>query len=210
MSRRILKKKDTDDDSKPEKEGIEPETKPPSPPPVPTSNNRKIKIHVDYDQSDIFVQKMSESNPAVVDLYKMSKRIIANLHNYFNDRLNVTTVPIKAFTKELNCAGIKFKPFNPEIDLYVVVKAEYSEKTSYFAAASSCILDQVSGRPVVGVYFLNLAKMELNWIKEYFYFSTFVHEFTHILGFTNDLFDKYIDPKTGKRLGKKNVAKGNP
>jgi hypothetical protein len=50
--------------------------------------------------------------------------------------------------------------------------------------------------------------MELTWIKEYFYFSTFVHEFTHILGFSNDLWKNYIDPETGKNLGADKVAKG--
>jgi hypothetical protein len=59
----------------------------------------------------------------------------------------------------------------------------------------------------MGIFFLNFAKMELNWIKEYFYFSTFAHEFTHILGFSDDLFKMYIDPLTGKRLGKRNVMK---
>lgn len=107
----------------------------------------------------------------------------------------------------MSCAGIVIQPFSNDIDLYVVIKAEYNKQTSYFAAASSCILDQTSGRPVIGVYFLNFAKMELNWIKEYFYFSTFAHEFTHILGFTNDLWKHYIDPKTNRKLGLKNVSK---
>lgn len=87
----------------------------------------------------------------------------------------------------MSCGEFTIQPFSSEIDLYIIVKAENDKKTQYFAAASSCILDKLSGRPIVGIYFLNFAKMELNWIKEYFYFSTFVHEFTHILGFSNDL-----------------------
>lgn len=98
-----------------------------------------------------------------------------------------TPKPKNKLQNSVICAGITVKPFSKDIDLYVVIKAEYNKKTSYFAAASSCLLDELTGRPVVGVYFLNFAKMELNWIKEYFYFSTFVHEFTHILGFSDNL-----------------------
>lgn len=103
--------------------------------------NRRIRIHIDYKQSDAFVKKFSEANPKVVDLYKMSKRIVSNIQHYFTHRLNVTTPIITKFKKEVQCAGISIKPYSNKIDLYVVIKAEWDQNTSYFAAASSCIFD---------------------------------------------------------------------
>jgi Leishmanolysin len=38
-------------------------------------------------------------------------------------------------------------------------------------------------------------------LNEYLYFSTFAHEFTHILGFSNDLFPNYVVPGSTQKRG---------
>jgi Leishmanolysin len=43
---------------------------------------------------------------------------------------------------------------------------------------------------------LNFAFIKVQKIYQYLYFSTFAHEFTHILGFSDDLYKHYIDPVT--------------
>ena len=94
-------------------------------------------------------------------------------------------------------------------DLYILIKPQDDVNTSYFAAASSCDRSDVDNRPFFGIYFLNFAKMEGTKIKEHFYFSTFAHEFTHILGFSSSLYDKYVKPDGSPRpenevIGSKN------
>lgn len=81
-----------------------------------------------------------------------------------------------------------------------MVKPENDKDSSYFAAASTCTLIDINDRPVKGIYYLNFAGMTLTKLKEFYYFSTFAHELTHILGFSETLFEFYRkEDKTTKR-----------
>lgn len=139
-------------------------------------------------------------DPTLTGLYDMSKRILSNVKAYieahftvnFNERFNDATS---------TCSGVTFPDIvNEEIDLYIMVQPENDASAPYFAAASTCSLSAVDGRPVKGIYYLNFAGMEKSKLKEYFYPSTFVHELTHILGFSESLYVHYkLDDKTTSR-----------
>ena len=59
----------------------------------------------------------------------------------------------------------------------------------------------------MGVYYLNFAKMVLGKLHSYHYFSTFSHEFTHILGFSDNRFTDFVDADR-KQLPKDKILKG--
>jgi leishmanolysin len=122
----------------------------------------------------------------------MSIRIVESVRRYFTKTLIVNFTPDYSFSGG-TCYQKRIPSFNRPVDLYIVISPENDKSTSYFAAALPCYTSKRDGRPTVGAYILNYAFLKVSPIYEYLYFSTFAHEFTHILGFTNDLFDRFVD-----------------
>jgi hypothetical protein len=103
--------------------------------------------------------------------------------------------------REFICDTITIPAMSLEdTDLFVAVVPESDKKTSYFAAALPCAFSSSEMRPIIGAFFINFAFIKVERFHQYFYFSVFVHEFTHILGFSQDLFYLYIDPITLQKL----------
>lgn len=127
----------------------------------------------------------------------MSKRILTNVKSYFEAHLTVKhydTLTVDSFDCGDTGNTVTFPALtNEPYDLYIMIKPLADTETAYFAAASSCNRSSVDSRPFSGVYYLNFAKMKGTKIKEHFYFSTFAHEFTHILGFSSSLFTYFRD-----------------
>lgn len=114
----------------------------------------------------------------------MSKRIIKSVQAYFEQNFEVNSEQTFTTAAPTVCKEITIPAFTKDIDLYITIKAENDGTKAYFAAASQCAVSADNGRPVIGIYYLNFAGMETSKVKEYLYFSTYAHEFTHILGFT--------------------------
>lgn len=125
----------------------------------------------------------------------MSKRILDNVKTFLEKYIEVTKgTQSLVLGSAINCNEISVDPFNKDIDLHISIKAENDSDKEYFAAASQCSQSATDSRPVMGIYYLNFAWMEKTKTKEYLYFSTFVHELTHILGFSKTLFADYRRP----------------
>lgn len=153
---------------------------------------RNFRIMIDYSKSDTFIS----SNTALTSLYEMSKRILVNTKQYFETHLKIMspeTISIPASSCGIPSITTNAVTDQP-IDLYVIINAENDAGTSYFAAASTCKTDETTARPIVGVYYLNFANMKGSKMYEFFYFTTYTHEFMHIIFFSAGLFDKYRDP----------------
>jgi len=94
-------------------------------------------------------------------------------------------------------------------DLVLLVVARYNPK-KVIASSGACFLSE-EGRPVIGGILYNLnAKPNTTEIPEAYYenmLKTTLHEFGHILGFTPNLFDRFIDPETGNNLKKPTIEK---
>ena len=73
----------------------------------------------------------------------------------------------------------------------VTAKAEPNE--SYVAAAMPCQLDPKTGRPTIGHIMFNLSFMKLGKKDFQANVETTLHELTHVLGFTNQLFKSFRD-----------------
>ena len=89
------------------------------------------------------------------------------------------------------CNTVDLPAFKMNIDLYVMVETINKPNESAFATAWSCSQDKFSARPTTGVYELNLAFIINSKMNYLLYYSTFIHEFTHILFFSKDLFNQF-------------------
>ena len=122
-----------------------------------------------------------------------------SVKSYFETYLSVNFYDMMYAATTRNCGvgelSVTFPAVAPAqpFDLYIMIKPQNDINTSYFAAATSCDKSAVDNRPFSGIYYLNFAKMEGTKIKEYFYFSTYAHEFTHILGFSSSQFGLFKD-----------------
>lgn len=78
-----------------------------------------------------------------------------------------------------------------EADLRLIIIPEFNTQSSHFAAASAAYLSPIDGRPMVGLYYLNFATLKASKTNSWQYFNIFAHEFTHVLGFSDNLFPNY-------------------
>lgn len=159
--------------------------------PTVTDGWHQMRIFVDYS----YGQKFIASNSGLNSKYQMSVRLVESVRDYFQRYLTVNYMPSMTFSGG-SCYNNKVAAFTKPIDLFITVAPENDPSTDYFAAATSCYLSSRDKRPTMGAYILNLAFLDSAPLNEYLYFSTFAHEFTHILGFADNLFPKYVRPGT--------------
>lgn len=150
-----------------------------------------FRIGIDYSYAD----KLIASNSGLKSKYELSIRLVESVRNYFHKYFEVNYFPTMDF-KGGSCQGNKLSAFTKPVDLYITIVPENDPSTDYFAAAAPCYLSPRDGRPTIGAYILNFAFLETSYLNEYLYFSTFAHEFTHILGFSDNLFPKFVKPGT--------------
>jgi len=88
-----------------------------------------------------------------------------------------------------------------EADLVILVTSEYNTDADYVAYSIPCSLDWDTNRPTYGMLSINLATLEtaqLVQLSDNLY--TVLHEMTHLLGFSQNLYQYYIDPSTNELL----------
>ena len=158
-----------------------------------------MRILVDFKHAKQFLQQ----NPSLQPKYEMSVRLVQSTKLYFEQALQVNYPNLMNFAGG-TCYKLPVPAFSRRADLYIVIKPESDSTTSYFAAATSCYLSQRDGRPIIGAYILNYHFLKTAKINEYLYFSTFAHEFTHILGFSDNLFDRFV--RNGSKIPKSEVT----
>lgn len=159
-----------------------------------------LRIFVDYS----YANQLIASNSGLSSRYQMSIRLVESVRTFWQSTLQVNYMPTMTFSGG-SCYNNKIPSFQMPIDLYITIYPQNDASTDYFAAATPCYLSSRDGRPTVGAYILNFAFLQPTVINEYLYFSTFAHEFTHILGFSNDLFPRYVDGN-GNKLGLSRVV----
>ena len=153
-----------------------------------------LRIFVDYS----YANQLIASNSGLSSRYQMSIRLVESVRTFWQNALMVNFMPTMTFSGG-SCYNNKIPSFQMPIDLFITLYPQNDPSTDYFAAATPCYLSSRDGRPTVGAYILNFAFLQATAVNEYLYFSTFAHEFTHILGFSNDLFPRYVNPQTGAK-----------
>ena len=143
------------------------------------------------------LDSFTASNPQLTSHSELSKRVLKRVATYISTYFRVNfyqSTLIPAFI----CSTVSSsRSFTASFDLYVVILGESSTNESYFAYASPCLTESSTGRTVLGSFTLNYAYISLNPRREFSYFPVFLHEITHLLGFSSDEYSNYIDKQTG-------------
>jgi len=161
---------------------------------------RKLRIDLNYDLLDSF----SVQYPNLASKIGISRRLLARVKRYFESTLEVYSLDVLTF-KPSTCNGQSLQGFSKEVDLMIYVTPETQDK-GYFAAAVSCYQNPIDQRSSVGIYFLSFVNMKDTKLHEYMYYSTFAHEFTHILGFSANLYGLFVD-SSRNIIGQSNIIK---
>jgi len=142
------------------------------------------------DRRELYVQGMTKA----VNTLKSLLRVKPHQLNWgFYDE-DIEEIGINRWNKSLignNTKGMK----NLDIDLFIFVrfgdKEEMGELT--LASAGARFLEPGNGKPLIGIVNIN---REVDYSKEnslQYFEGTIIHEFTHILGFSNYYFTKYFN-----------------
>ena len=162
---------------------------------------RQYRIFVDYYQADTFVK----NNDKYAARDNVSKRLMDATAKYSMEMLRVKSVENFSFDG-LKCNDIQIPAFNKKADLYVLINTIGKKETEAFATAVACSQENGTNRPNVGIYDLNLEHIVDSKMNLLLYFSTFTHEFAHILFFNNDMYHQFKRPD-GSSLPKDEVMK---
>ena len=156
----------------------------------------QMRIHIDLSQAD----KLVSENPSLNAMHQIARRLIESTRTYFQSFFQVNAEPVLK-SDGGKCGPLAIGGFEVSADTYIGIYAENDANAPYFAAATACDISTRDNRPYVGVYILNFARMKPSPLYEYFYFSVFAHEFTHIIGFSSSLYPYYVIPGTSTKRG---------
>ena len=160
-----------------------------------------IRIHADYSNLN---QRM---DPKYLNF--ITEKIVPATVNYLESILNVIPFPTQiAFGKAKNCyealIPYRLRYVGAHADLVLFVTASPTQD-DFLAWATSCFFEVGTGRPVAGQININLNGISLNEVDFLDQLRIFIHETTHVLGFSNFLYSSFIDPETGKKLSEDSV-----
>lgn len=131
-------------------------------------------------------------------------QLMPNAINYFQSALKVVrlTTNVKA---EFTCYGLTppsdLSTTCVASDIIILVGTENDGTSGARAISGTCGLSKTNNRPSLGALIFNLDLMDLTSVplQEQF-LVTAMHEMTHILGFSKQVYPYFIDPVTGSRL----------
>ena len=156
----------------------------------------ELRIKFGFD----WVNEYLASRPSLQASFEISSKQLQSVRNYFENILQVRNYQIPSI-RPLKCDDLTIPEMTMEgYNLYVAVQPESDEGSSYFAAAIPCAFSSRDLRPIIGNFIINFAFIKVEVLQQFLYFSVFAHEFTHILGFSQNLFYLYIDPNTIQQL----------
>lgn len=151
-----------------------------------------MKLHVDLTRLENI---KLESNGA--ELYRVfAGIIIPGVLKHIEETIYVKTDGYTTL-RDIGCSTIDQigEYFNLEVQADLVIFFRYVNKLDgSVASAISCQVDPVTKRPIAGLVNINIHSMG-NVQQGYrsAHFMTILHEIYHVLGFTNNYYDKYRD-----------------
>ena len=166
---------------------------------------RNMRIHADVSRLEGL--SSVSGGPALYDGFV--NVIIPSMLKHLEESIQVKS-ELKMTIKAQGCEAIKDIGvyLNQEIEADLVIFFVYSNKNDgTVASALDCHVDPLNKRPIAGVVDINVATMD-NVTQPYrnAHIATIIHEVYHILGFTSDYYDKFIDAN-GAIIAKSNVVK---
>lgn len=165
---------------------------------VPVSEH-SFSLEVDFSLFDKAVEAGKKENQEWAlseDLENQISAIKENfskVKNYIGEFFRVT------FKEELKipaykCSSKRYS-FGPvyvkNIDFYIFVFLENNENSESPIQAINCLVEEESGRPVVGVVLINLLTTSSSQPDSRQLFRRYLHEFFHMLGYNSYIFQNF-------------------
>lgn len=154
-----------------------------------SSTQSPIRIHYEYINFDLGSESL---NTYFID------QLIPAADSFFKNTMRVNNLLSPLKLNEVECDMIRGPASHKEIgvndtDLIIYISSEYNTIDGFVAYASPCELDpDFRDIPILGYAVINSAYFPLSDLESHF--STIVHEFYHIFGFNNFLFDYWKKP----------------
>jgi hypothetical protein len=143
------------------------------------------KFNLELDVEDLkkyFGENMVErSDIAIVELQKLKSYMNTFFTVYFAPRLKFGNVKCVESRYEIS------KKYLADVDFYLKAIPEDNKDDPNIAGSAKCMVEK-SGRAVVGLIFLNMPRMTQEGLGPNDLFMRILHEFTHLLGFSGDVF----------------------
>lgn len=193
-----------------------------------TEDRQNIRVHFDMtaiddstaDESQCTKETSSCQSTDILDDNKRAiiKETMTNVQSFIHNLVNVTRNedPI-SINVPSGLDKSKYPKTINDVDLYIFVVARpFGKKSTTMATAVPMSFNQNlkdKERPLTGLITLNPSKLPSK-AQNYDsgdrqFFVTVVHELTHILAFSNNLFSHWIDRKTGNNYDSSSFVKIN-
>jgi hypothetical protein len=157
-----------------------------------TPSVRQFRIFIDYSIGDAWINTVANQGAALINVakYNYAKRLINTSAWYFQ---NLTTINSEQTmsVQGILCNNVQFPTTTKDTDLYVMVFVINDGTSAAFATAYGCAQDATTMRRTTGVFELNVAMITNSDSNFLLYMSTFIHEMSHIIYFSQDMFPQY-------------------
>lgn len=153
------------------------------------SDWRPIKFLVDYSN----IPTSNSANSDAIEYFKLT--VFKQVVKIFGGMLKVrgpTTIPKLTKTgcdSELVIPN-QYKESDINADFLIFVKIA-DEEDNYLAWAGSCLYSPYDRRPIMGILQINSRYVEIEPAEVNQSIMVIAHEFTHALGFSDDMFKRY-------------------
>ena len=164
-----------------------------------------IRIHIDYTTLNNQTTVPSTYKSKIKQILELSKSSFESLLKVqrFKDTLRL----LHCNNKHIQISPtIQSKGVDADLIIFPYIDTS-TNNSNYEAYASPCILAGDTHRPVAGyIAFTQILKLnKQNWLK--YYTALAMHELTHCLVFSPNLYPFYINPNTHQPLGIHNIIK---
>jgi hypothetical protein len=154
-----------------------------------------IRIHADYSY-------IPPHNQQVKDY--IENQLMASAISYYQSILKVVRLEEKLKVDAM-CDTVR-SPLHltregVDADLVLLVMADYYPFDSFLALSFPCGLAETNNRPVYGTILFNLYYLNTESTTDHEQnLATTLHEMAHILGFSDYLYEYFVDPETNTKL----------
>lgn len=163
-----------------------------------------FNLFVDFETFDADIEKAKSADDdwtkegSVEDKVGAVKLALVKVQSYVKEFFNVTFQEQLKFP-ETKCGGNRYK-FGPKllknVDFYLYVFLQNNPNSESPVEALNCLVEKSNGRPVVGIFLVNMLMTPSTAPDVYQLFRRYLHEYFHMLGFSSNVFNNF--PGTNK------------
>ena len=165
---------------------------------VPISEH-PFELIIDTETFDADVETATKNEDdwttegSIDDKIATVKTSFLKMQAYMSDFFNITFQDELKFP-DTKCSGNKYQlgaKYLRKADFYLFVFLQNNPNSESPVQAINCLSDKSNGRPVVGIFLINMLKVPDTAPDSYQLFKRFLHEFFHMLGFSSYVFQNF-------------------